>query len=357
MLKRLLAAVSASLLLLSGCSSMLDRSYTDVTVHNTVPTAGGDDSVLSADTYQELVNALIYLISQGSETGSIRLSSDSGDLESELEAACLEVVQESPLGAYAVEYIKPSLTFLLTYYQADVQIQYRRTPEQIDSIVSATGTSAIRSELESALDLFAPECVLRISYFAEDEAYIRALFQEAYYASPGAALDMPELSIAIYPDSGQQRIVEILLRYSLEPSELNRRKSLLAQRCGELLQDISPLSGDNRIVAAARAVLDAGGYDPQGGSTAYHALLEGGADSEGLALAAALLCRELGAECQVVSGRLGEQPRFWAVVSAQEGWRHLDLSRWNGADTLLLTDGEMEAAGFSWDRDAIPPCV
>ena len=74
------------------------------------------------------------------------------------------------------------------------------------------------------------------------------------------------------------------------------------------------------------------------------------------AMAAALLCRELGAECQVVSGRLGEQPCFWAVVSAQEGWRHLDLSRWTEEDAPLLTDGEMTALGYLWDTALVPPC-
>lgn len=356
MQKRLFAALMAAVLLLSGCSSILDREYAEISPHDTAPAIEGNTSTLRAESYQELVNALIYLISQHSETGSIRLYFDSEDLETALEDACLEVVQESPLGAYAVDYIKPSVSFVVSYHQADLQIQYRRTREQISSVVSATGTSAIRSELESALEDFADECVLRISYFAEDEDYVRALFQEAYYATPGAALDMPELSIAIYPDSGQQRIVEILLAYNLEPSELERRKSLLAQRAGMLLQDVSPLLGDNRIAAAGRAVLASGGYDPKGGSTAYHALLEGGADSEGLSLAMALLCQRLNVDFQVVRGTLGGQPHFWLAVSAREGWRHLDLSRWTEEDAPLLTDGEMTALGYLWDTALVPPC-
>ena len=349
--KRCLAALTAALLLLSGCSSMLDREYTDIAPHDTAPTTEGNTSTLRAESYQELVNALIYLVSRHDETGSIRLYFDSENVDTELENACLEVVQESPIGAYAVEYIKPSVSFVVSYYQADLQIQYRRTREQLASVVSATGTAAIRSELEGALDAFAPECVLRISYFAEDEAYIRALFQEAYYASPDAALDMPDLSIAIYPDSGLQRIVEILLTYHLEPGELARRHSLLAQACQSLLQTIFLQPAGQRLSAAARAVLEAGGYDPVGGSTAYHALLEGGADSEGLALAMALVCQELGTDFQVVRGTLGEQPHFWLILSTQEGMRHLDLSQWDGTGDPFHTDEEMEGLGYLWDRE------
>ena len=59
MAKRLLAVLIASSLLLSGCSSMLARDYASVTAHNMAQTAEGDPSVLRADSYQELVNALL----------------------------------------------------------------------------------------------------------------------------------------------------------------------------------------------------------------------------------------------------------------------------------------------------------
>ena len=357
MTKCLLALLTAAALLLSGCSSMLSREFTEITVHNTAPTTEGNTSTLRAESYQELVNALIYLISQHEEEGSIRLYFDSEDVETELESACLEVVQESPLGAYAVEFIKPSVSFVVSYYQADLQIQYRRTREQISSIVSATGTSAIRSELESALDSFAEECVLRISYFSEDEDYIRALFLEAYYSSPGAALDLPDLSISVYPDNGSQRIVEILLTYHLAPDELSKRKELLDLACQELLRSIRSPSGDAQLSAAAQAVLDEGGYLPEGGSTAYHALLDGGANSEGLALAMALMCQELGVDYQVVQGTLNDQPHFWLVVSTSEGWRHLDLSLWDEGDERLLTDQQLEVLGHVWNRERIPACA
>ena len=62
-------AISAALLL-SGCSSMLDREYLDITTHNAAPTTEGDTSILRADSYQELVNVLIYMVSTGAETKS-----------------------------------------------------------------------------------------------------------------------------------------------------------------------------------------------------------------------------------------------------------------------------------------------
>ena len=49
---RLCAAVAALSLLLSGCSSLLARSYTSVTPHSATPPAEGDSSILRVENYQ-----------------------------------------------------------------------------------------------------------------------------------------------------------------------------------------------------------------------------------------------------------------------------------------------------------------
>ena len=149
---RLCAAVAALALLLSGCSSLLARSYTSVTPHSATPPAEGDSSILRVENYQELVNALIYLISLGEEEGTVRMYNYDQDVEQSLSNACLEVVQEDPLGAYSVDFIRYDVTPIVSYYEAAVEITYRRTREQIRSLVNVTGTSAIRDEVRAALD-------------------------------------------------------------------------------------------------------------------------------------------------------------------------------------------------------------
>ena len=326
MKKRLTAAALSLSLLLTGCASLLERDYVDITNHNATITAEGDPSVLRAESYQELVNALMFFITQQTETGTVRLYSDAGTVESDLEAACLEVVQEDPLGAYSVDYIKYSVKSIVTYSEADVQITYRRTPEQIDSIVSATGAIAIRSELAEALSAFAPELVLRIGFFDKDEDYIRSLCREAFLSTPAAALTMPQVSVSIYPDSGRQRIVELILTYDLSLQELQSRRELLAQECEKLLMTLSLSEPKQSIPIAAQMVLDRTEYDVQGGSTAYHALVDGRADSLGLSLAVACLYERLGIDFKIVEGSLDGEPHCWLMVFSDDGWVHLDPS-------------------------------
>jgi len=357
MKRRLLAGTLALSLLLTGCSALLERDYSSVTPHNAAPTTEGDPSILRAESYQELVNALIYLVGIGAEEGTVRLYTDSENVETFLADACLEVVQEDPLGAYCVEFIKYSVDPVVTYSQAQVSITYRRTREQVDSIVQATGVTAIRSELSAALTEFATERTLRIRYFEEDEAFIQDLVRQAYYDAPAYALGMPEVSVAVYPSSGRQRIVEILLNYPLDRSQLEERRDALSARLEELAAALPHGDGLPSILTAARALLKLGEYDPQGGNTAYDLFLRGGADSEGLSLAFAALCQRLELPCQVAQGSFQEEPRFWVVVQTEDGWRHLDLTGETLDAGALYTDLQLQELGYSWEDASLPSCV
>lgn len=357
MKKQLLSLLAASFLLLSSCAALLERDYASVTPHNAVPATEGDPSILRADSYQELVNALIYFVNGGMEAGTVRLYTDAENVEPFLSDACLEVVQEDPLGAYCVEFIKYTVDPVVAYSEAHIDITYRRTREQVASIVQATGVTAIRGELESALASFASSRTLRIRYFEEDEAFIQDLARQAYYGVPGCALGMPEIDLSLYPNSGQQRIVEILLRYPLERDQLEERRAALSGRLEELAAGLALLNGREQLLAAGLALRGAGEYDPQGGSTAYHLLEEGAANSEGLALAFAALCQRLERPCQVAWGTLDGEPRFWNVVQTETGWRHLDLSVPEEDGGPLYTDTQFLGLGYLWEEGDFPPCV
>lgn len=141
-MRKMMCAVMAALILLStGCSSMLNGT-TPRSPFTALPRRPeGDANTMRVQNYQELVNALIYLINQGEESGSIRYSGEEADFKKLMDEACLEVKQEDPLGAYAVDYIKYSVISIVGSYEADVQIPTCRTREQVASIVDATGAA------------------------------------------------------------------------------------------------------------------------------------------------------------------------------------------------------------------------
>ena len=115
----ILSGVLAASLLLTGCASMLTREYGSVEPHSATLVSEGDANTLRAESYQDVVNGLIYFINRGAESGSIRFDGEEPDVRALLDEACLEVVQEDPLGAYAVEYIKYNVAPIVGSYEAD----------------------------------------------------------------------------------------------------------------------------------------------------------------------------------------------------------------------------------------------
>ena len=342
----------------AGCSAILNREYSSVTPHSATPVADGESNTLRVASYQELVNALVYLIGRGSEAGALRFDGsefEETEIQQLLDEACLEVVQEDPLGAYAVEYIKYSVTPIVGSYEADVQITYRRTREQMAAIVDATGAAAIRSELSGALAEFSTEVVLRISYFEEDSGYILRLVREAYLSNPAAALDFPNAQVTMYPESGQQRIVEVELTYHQPRQTLESRRNSLLREADRLLQGAGQEAlGASQLVALVR---QACAYQEGGVSTAYDALLEGAANSQGMALALSLLCQRASAPvpCVVADGQKNGVSHQWNVIQTEHGYRHVDLTE--SGTAVFRTDQEMAAAGYTWDTERVPECT
>ena len=347
--------------LLTGCSSMLERDYLMVSPHNRLPEVADESNAVWASSYTELLTAILGQVTAHQEVGVVRLRSWTSDVQASLDRACEEVSRTDPLGAYAVERISPTYTFVVTYYEATISIDYSHTAEQIAAVTTVTGSGAIRAELRDALAGFVTETAFRVNYLAPDQdaAYIRRLIQEAYYDQPLSALGMPTVQVNLYPESGSNRVVEVILTYPEDP-ELLREKSLklalaVESMAGPYRSGLGPAILYSNLSTALREAMPLPEGDPAPvapGSTAYAALVEGAADSEGMALAYQALCDQLSLECQVVEGDWNGTHRFWTIVGLNGGHRHVDPSR---ADGLLLTDAQMAEAGFTWSAD-YPEC-
>lgn len=342
----LIPALCAALLL-PGCSSLLDRPYVMVEPHVEQPAVAGDSSTIQVDTYSELVNAVLFFVSQGVEEGTIQLTDYRGEVEEDLNRACLEVAKADPLGAYAVDFIKNSYTRVLTTYEATISITYRRTKEQVQSLVNVTSTSAIRKEVSEALAQFRPELVLRVGYFTGDADAVAQLVRSAYYDAPASAMGMPQCTVTLYPETGTQRIVEIVLTYPDEIAAMSEKSTQLQEEVDTLLAplDTQAWGSVERLSQLFSLLSRTVRYDPNGGATAWDAILGDGADSEGLALAFQLLAGRMGVNSTLVEGTLNGQPHFWNRLS-DGGVHYVDLTRdrtgttWSAEDLLAL--------GYQW---------
>lgn len=209
MKKKLLPLLLAASLLLTGCA-FLERSYSSVSPHSATYYESEDRSVLKAETYQDLVNDLLVVVAAHESSGTILYTPGprEPDGAAAMEAACREVQLETPLGAYAVDY----MTYTAdgdAYRRIQVEISYRRTAEEMAAMVHTTSVAALRDLLTAAAESGAPSLVLQVGYFRDQAQEVADTVREVREAL--AIGDETPWQVNFYPDSDQPGIIEILL--------------------------------------------------------------------------------------------------------------------------------------------------
>lgn len=353
---RLLALILTLSALLSGCASMLERSYSS-SVRHVEYTVTEDSSILRAETYRGLVDAILYFINEHTAQGVIRLYNYTTDVADDLAAACHEVTTEDPLAAFAVADITYEFSRIVSYYEVGVTIDYSRTAEELDSLQSVSGSSGIRGKIGEAVADFSPELLLWVSAFDGDADSIRAMVARAYYDTPSAAFGLPEISVSIYPESGNQRIVALELLWPESRTELLRRASRLSKSADDFftlhLSDGEAYTPTELYAALLAAIPP---VDPEGASDPLSALSGEVANQLAHTLALELLCQRAGFDTALVTGVVEEYSTCWLIVSTPEGYRHLLLSG-SGEDIRLYTDLELSALGYLWASELYPACA
>lgn len=207
-----LAALGLALCLLTGCSALLERTYSTAEPHSSKFWESEAAGTLRAENHQDVVNDLLLLVGQHRETATLRLYEFESDLAvaDTLEEATVEVQQETPMGAYAVEYITASSHAQRGYYEVAVRIGYRRTLEQLQTVVNATSPGALYSLLAAALDEGKTELAVRMGYWGED-GQARVEDAMAQLREERELTETVPWVVNYYPDAEKPGLVEFLL--------------------------------------------------------------------------------------------------------------------------------------------------
>lgn len=216
-----------SLCLLTGCTPILERQYSTVEPHSSKFWESEAAGTLRAENYQDIVNDLLLLIGQHTEAATLRLYNYEDDMSvaDTLEKATTEIQQETPMGAYAVEYITSSSQSQRGYYEISIQISYRRTAEQLQAVVNATSAEALYSLLDTALEAGETELAVRIGYWRE-ESWGRVEEIIAQIREERGLVETPAWVVNYYPAEGPVGLIEFLLDVPEAPEELETESKL-----------------------------------------------------------------------------------------------------------------------------------
>ena len=168
------------------------------------------ETTLRADNYQDMVNDLLILVGQHTESAVIRLYEYNDDMTvaETLDAAATEVQQETAMGSYAVEYITASSQALRGYYEISVSIRYRRTAQQVQAVVNATSVAALPELLTAALDEGKTELAVRMGYFQDQQPEVEAMV--AQIRKEQGLAETPAWTVSYYPSPENVGLIEFL---------------------------------------------------------------------------------------------------------------------------------------------------
>lgn len=348
------------IMLLSGCGELREHEYVVVEPHNEGYEVAVDSGKISVDSYLSLKNALLNLVEDGVQEGVIQAKGYSGNLAEDLGEAVYEVSQSEPLGAFAVEYMTYDYSKIVSYYEIRVHITFRRTEEEIDSVVYLNDDDSVPGLVHQALKDFSDVLRFRVSEYKEQD-YTR-MVQEISGEEPELLMAMPEITCETYPDSGSQRIVEIFFDY---PYKTDSMQSFRDQLLGKVYLISELYSSELSDMTTARRFYDRlvrnGKHIPQAeesiDDTAYSAIMLSEATSYGYAQAFRLLLSEQEIPCQVVTGTRNDEPRSWCLVTLDGREYYIDpvLKVENpDSDWFLLGTTELMALGYESDDNSLP---
>lgn len=354
-MKRMVSLLAALCLLLTGCSWM-DGNYYDITPHEE-QIHSADSGEISAVNYYQLCRALGDMVDSGKEKGIIYVSEyNSGTVEEGIQDAVGYICNETALGAYAVEEILYEVGTNGGRPAISVEIRYYHSRWEIRQIQETSDMETVKLAIYDALESCQASLVLQVENYAAMD--LEQLVQDYAAAYPELIMEVPQVTVGIYPDSGNERILEVKFIYQNSRDTLRQMQTQVASLFEAAELYVSGDGSDYLKLSRLYGFITGLGFDIQLDTSitpAYSLLRHGVGDSKAVAGVYAALCRRAGLECQVVTGTRNGEARCWNLVKDGERYYHVDLLRcWELGSFREFTDGQM--SGYVWDYSAYPEC-
>ena len=338
-------------LLLSGCNSWMGGSYHSVEP-NKSRTGGGNADSVEVFSYQDICDALCQIIHSGSEKSVFYLSgSDTELLEQQLQLAISYVMANDPFAAYSVSDISYDFGTNNAKSAVSVKVTYIRSGSEILRIKKVNDMDEAVGLVTDALDKCASGTVLYISDYEETD--VEQLVQDYVDFNPQTCMEMPQVAVSVYPETGRSRILEVSYSYQTSRDTLRNMQETVKPIFSAANLYVSGDSEDIQKLSLLYAFLmERFDYKIETSITPSYSLLRHGVgDCKAFAVVYAAMCRQLDLPCQIVSGTKGGEPWYWNVVLLDGEYQHLDLLRCNSEGRFFLRT-EDEMTGYVWDYSA-----
>ena len=340
------------LMLFSGCSQWMDGTYYSVEkIQDTSESA--QSGVLSAESYDALKNTLVDMVEDAVQECTITTTKISQkDLEKFMEDAVAYVTTRYAMGAFFVDEITYEVGINGGKTAVAVDISYNRSKSEILRIDKVKNVEEAKTIIYKALNT----CEQGVAFYVDEYAETDLPQMVADYANtmPDLVMEIPQVSVDTYPESGSQRIIELKFTYQTSRDELRLMQEQVQPVFTAAQLYVSSSDSDMKTVQQLYSFLmERYDYTIETSITpSYSLLIHGVGDSRAFANVFAAICRYADINCDVITGTKNGSPWCWNSLSINGETYYLDLIQCSNTDGFVLCrDTAMD--GYVWDFSRI----
>lgn len=366
-MKRLLLLLLAVSTLLAGCGGLYKTEYLSLSEHDApyalrettaAPTEETEPERPTASDYYGMRAILTDFVTEGVEHGEILLRDYSGNIEVDLKRVVRFLTTQDPVCAYATDYVSYERSESEGGWLIAFNMVFRRSTGEIAAIEPVRGNEAALKRMLNALTQQQSSLTLQVSGYTNED--FASLLQEYCLQHPDEIVDPPEFSVAVYPKTGNVRVVEVHYVYD------NDRETLRGMRA-EAQEVLNSAYSYIRYAKTDRIKLELlyfyltsrFNYDePAEDATVYSLLCQGKSNNRCMAAVVRYLCEKTDIPCSLVAGRKSGGPYYWNIIQVDGQYYHLDFQQDALEKVPLRFSYETELPhAYIWDVDAYPRCL
>ena len=357
MKRKMILLCLAACLLLSGCSIWNEGHYVSVIPHREQSVRKNDNNQV-ANTYLELREIMESFVENGTENAVISTPYyPEVNMEDNVQTAISYVLEDHPIGAYAVEEINYEIGTNAGYRAVALEINYRHDYSEIRRIQQVDDMRGAKQKISESLDDCSSGIVLYIKQYEEFDP--EQLVSDYATTHPEKVIEQPRVTCNMYPEGySTTKVVELL--YSYETSRDSLRS--MQNQVGPMFEAaVLYVSGDTdshqKFLHMYSFLMERYDYQYQTSITpAYSLLRHGVGDSKAFATVFAAMCSRAGLDCRVVSGTKDGEAWFWNVLYDEKYYHHVDLVECSRQGMMILKP-DLLMEGYVWDYSTVPRCL
>lgn len=338
---------------LCGCNLWMDGSYYSVQPHHDDHAEKLLESA-TASSYDELQNVLIDMVESGQQSGVIYMPGfQNSQLASYMKRASNHLTYSHPIGAYAVDEIQYDIGTNGGKPALKVDISYMHNRSEILRIRKAADMKIAGNMIEHALDNCETGIVIRIA--AYENVDFALMVQNYAEDHPDTCMETPQVTAAVYPQAGADRVVELSFTYQTNRDALRNMQAYVEPVFEAAVLNVKGEETQEAKFALMYAFLmERSDYQLETSITpAYSLLRHGVGDCKAFATVYAAMCRRAGLDCQVVTGTKEGNPWVWNIICENGIYYHVDLlNSSNGGRLQKLAQEFMQS--YVWDYSSYP---